>query len=526
MIRTTTSRWPPRARRTAIAALCLAAGLGAALPAVPATEPARDPALEDRPELESDLLPDFGDSAGAYISPEQERLLGQSFMREMRRAAPIVVDEEVEDYIQKIGAEVGKYSGYYGDFHFFVVESSVINAFAVPGGYVGVHSGLILSSRNESELASVLAHEVSHLTQRHGARMIEAASRMSMPAMAAMLGAIVIAAMDPQAGMGALTVLTAAQQQYQINFTRANEKEADRIGIELLYEAGFDTTGMAAFFERLQLANRYTDPKQIPEYLRSHPVTVNRIAEARDRAERMGGTRLAREDSYDYQLVWHKLNVMGAPDPVQARNYYEIMLRDKTYKNEMAARYGYALALIEAGDFDRARAEIDGLLREAPGITAFQLAAARLEQQQGRLPAALARYADAQRKAPDSRAATYGYVALLNATGDAAKAKSLLRGFGDPENRDPRYYKLLAEAEERLGDLASSHYDLAEYYRAIGELEFAEEQLKLAQIAPGISHYQRLRVDARLEEVGKDLDRIDEDRRKEREREERRQQRR
>ncbi len=501
-------------------ALCLAATLSLAF-SVAAATPTERPALNDNDEINVSDLPDFGDSAGAYISPEQERQLGKNFMREMRMHAPLVTDEEVEDYIQQVGLEVGKHSGYYGDFHFFVLDSDVINAFAVPGGYVGVHSGLILDTQSESELASVLAHEISHLTQRHGARMIEAASNMSIPTLAAYLGAIVVMAIDPQAGMGALAAIGAAQQQYQLNFTRANEKEADRIGIELLHTAGFDTKAMAAFFERLQTATRYTDPKEIPEYIRSHPVTSNRIAEARERAEKMPSNTV-REDSYEYQLVWQKLKVLSAPDPAQAKQDYEKMLREGSYKNETAARYGYVLALTEAGDFERARIELDKLRNAQPNITAFKLAAARLEQRAGRLGEALKLYDNARRKDPDSRAATYGYVTLLNNTGRAAESRQVLRDFAGGEEHDPRYYKLLAEAEERTGDNVNSHYDLAEYYRSVGELELATEQLKLAQTQADISHYQRMRIDARLAEIEKDLDRTDIERAKRKEREEKR----
>lgn len=503
-------RWGPGV----LAVLCLLVGA----PGVTAEDQLGP--LTENDIIDLTELPDFGDSAGVYISPEQERLLGQGFMRQMRRQAPLVNDEEVEDYIQKVGMEIGKHAGYYGDFTFFVVDSPVINAFAVPGGYIGVHSGLILGSRNESELASVLAHEVSHLTQRHGARMIEAAGRMSIPSMAAFIGAIVLSAIDPQLGMGALAAVGAAQQQYQINFTRANEKEADRIGIELLNTSGFNTEGMANFFERLQTANRYSDPAFIPEYLRTHPVTVNRIAEARERAEQMP-TRNVREDSYEYLLVWQKLNVMSARDPAEAKSFYENLLREGEYGNETAARYGYALALAEAGDFERARIELDKLLVEQPHILSFQIARARLEQKAGKLDAALAWFDKARRADPTSRAATYGYVSLLTLTGSPREARQMLREFGDPEQRDPRFYKLLAEAEERMGDRASSNYNLAEFYRNIGEMELAAQQLKLAQTVPDISHYQRLRVDARLAEIEKDLDRLDSERAKRREKEER-----
>ena len=514
---------PIRSRRLPWRALTLGVLLGLGAGVAAQQPPMMPPALpDDEPGLEQEL-PEIGDSAGSIISPEQERQLGQATMRQVRRMAPLVTDEEVEDYMQKLGMELGKHSNYYGDFHFFVIESPVINAFAVPGGYIGMHTGLILGSKSESEVASVLAHEISHLTQRHGARMIEAASNMSIPSMAAFLGAILVAAVAPQAGMGVLAGVAAAQQQYQINFTRANEKEADRIGIELLNKSGFRTLAMADFFDRLQLANRYSDPKMIPEYLRTHPVTVNRIAEARERAERMND-KVVREDSYEYHLIWHKLNVMGAQDPVQAKNYYETTLRDGSFKNESAARYGYTLALIEARDFDRARIELGKLMLEAPRIPAFRLAEAKLEQEAGNTRQALLLLKKLLADEPESRAAAYTYVSLLNQTGQPEIAKRVLRDFGVADERDPRFYKLLAEAEQGLGDQANSHYNLAEYYRSVGELELAFEQLRLAQIVPDLSHYQRLRIDARIDEIEKDLNRLDRDRAKRREREERRQQ--
>jgi len=247
-------------------------------------------------------LPDIGDSFGAIISPEQERKLGANYMRLLRRYAPIVNDEEVENYIQQLGHSLSDNTDYYGDFYFFVIDSPQINAFAVPGGFVAFNAGLILESESEAELASVVGHEIAHVTQRHGARMIEASSQMNMPAMAAMLGSLLLAIANPQAGAAALMATQAASQQYQINSTRANEKEADSIGLRLLSDAGYDTKKMAVFFERMQRASRYSDPAHIPEYLRTHPIAVNRIAEARARADTVFPA-VIREDSYKYHLI-------------------------------------------------------------------------------------------------------------------------------------------------------------------------------------------------------------------------------
>lgn len=449
-------------------------------------------------------LPDFGDSAGAIISPEQEKQLGRGFMRQMRRYAPMVTDEEVEDYIQKLGMSLGELSGYYGEFTFFMLDAPGINAFAVPGGFIGVHSALLLESKSESEVASVLAHEIAHLTQRHAARMIEDAQRTSIPAMAALLGAIALTAMNPEAGLGALTAVQAIGAQRRINFTRANEREADRIGIQLLYEAGFDTFAMADFFQRLQTASRYTDPSFIPEILRTHPVTVNRIAEAKERAERLGSVPI-REDSFAYHLIRTKLDVHAAGDPAAVKQFYETALREGTSAHESIARYGYVLALTAAGDYDKARVEVAKLLLGAPHFLSFRLAAAQLEMRAHDIAAALDHYARAYRDDADSRAAVYGYANMLTLAGKPDDSKKLLRGYGLADRRDPRFFKLLAEAENDLGQTANSHFSLSEYYRSLGELRLAVEQLKLAERTPDISNYQRLRIDARADEINEEI---------------------
>ncbi len=453
---------------------------------------------------DGERLPDFGDSAGAIISPEQEKRLGEGFMRQMRRYAPIVTDEEIEDYIQNLGMSLGELSGYYGEFTFFMLDARGINAFAVPGGFIGIHTALILQSHGESEVASVLAHEIVHITQRHTARMIEAQQRMNIPRMAALLGGLALAAMNPEAGLGALTALQAVSAQSQINFTRANEREADRIGIQLLHEAGYNTHSMADFFQRLQTASRYTDPAFIPEILRTHPVTVNRISEAKERALRLGDAPI-REDSYEYHLIRTKLDVRSADDPAAVKRFYELALREGTAAHESVARYGYVLALTAASEFSKARIEVAKLLLESPHILAFRLAAANLELRAGDVPAALEHYALAYRDEPKSRAAAYGYVNMLTLAGKPDVAKKRLRASSFVERGDPRFYKLLAEAENDLGETANSHFSLSEYYRSLGELRLALQQLRLAQKTDDITNYQRLRIDARMDEINEEL---------------------
>lgn len=464
------------------------------------------------PAQEAIDLPDFGDSAGAIISPEQERRLGGDFMRQLRRMAPIVTDEEVEDYIQELGRSLAEQADYEGDFHFFVIDSPVINAFAVPGGYVAFHTGLIMETRSEAELASVMGHEISHVTQRHGARMIEEASHMSMPMMVAMVGAMAAAAVNPQAGAGLLMATQAAAQQHQINFTRANEKEADALGLRLMSQAGYDTSRMADFFERMQRASRYNDPSFIPEYLRTHPITVNRIAEARSRAETVKPA-VVREDSYKYSLIKAKLMVRAQKDPMQARHQFEAMLENGDYEQVDVARYGYALALTATGDFERARIELAKLMATYPTLVPFRIAAGQLEQRAGNFEQAVAYFQEAYRLEPEGRAPVYGYVGALLEIGRGDEAKELLGRYGLADRRDPKFYKLLAEAESQLGEKANSHHALSEYYMGVGEFPLAAEQLRLARETPGLSNYQRQKIIARLEEVEDTIQKLEEDRR-------------
>ena len=445
-------------------------------------------------------LPEIGDSAGAIISPEQEHRLGEEYMRQVRRQAPIVTDDEVEDYIQALGTSLSKFTNYELGFHFFMLQSSVINAFALPGGYVAVHSGLMLETTNESELVSVIGHEISHVTQRHGARMIEEATHMTAPMIASMVAGLALMAVNPQAGAGALMVGQAAAQQMQINFTRANEKEADALGLKLMAQGNYDTQMMASFFERMQRASRYTDPAFIPEYLRTHPITINRIAEARNRAAQIKQTKV-QLDSLNYHLVKAKLRVMDEADPMQAVRYFQDALIRRDGEPEEALHYGYALALTEAGDFQKARLELAKLLAVHPTLIAFHLASGQVEQRANLFADALPFFATAYKLEPESRAAVYGYVNALLLVDRAQEAKDLLGSYGLSDRRDPKFYKLLADAQNHLGQTPEAHGSLAEYYYGVGEFPYAAEQLRIARESPGLNNYQRQKIVARLEEV-------------------------
>jgi predicted Zn-dependent protease len=453
-------------------------------------------------------LPDIGDSAGALISPEQERKIGEAFLREARQYGVVFDDPEVDAYFQSLGQQVASFAkDYEGSFTFFLVDADDINAFAAPGGFIGAHTGLLLNSASESELASVLAHEISHVTQRHMVRSYEAASKMSLPMAAAMLGAILVGVANPDAAQAAIAAVAAGQQQYMINFTRGNEQEADRVGIQLLHDAGYDAHAMPSFFERLQTANRYSDPKSIPEFLRTHPVTVNRISEARERAEAMSPVKHA--DSNAYRLMRARVKVLTADDPKALVEELEAELRTGAFERANVTRYAYALALTRVHEFEKARLQLAQLRRAEPSETTYLLALAELELEAGDLVASLERYDETLRLYPGYRPAQLGYIAALLRSGHVQRARTTLRDYSYEHNPDPRYYKLLAEAEELAGAPIESHIAMAEYHFRMGEIELALQQLEIANRAPTIDYYQRERVLARMDEMKENLESLE-----------------
>lgn len=281
-------------------------------------------------------LPNIGDSSETVLSIEQEQRLGEAFMRNLRQTLKIVNDPEVDAYIQNLGYRLVAGTDTFGrSFSFFVVQDSDINAFAGPGGYIGINSGLILMTQSEDELASVIGHEIAHVTQRHLARTFEAASKMSLPMTAAVIAAIILGTKQGQLGEAALAATAAGSIQSQINFTRDNEKEADRVGIQILAAAGYDPRAMPLFFERLQRAMRGQEDAQI-SFLQTHPVTHERIADSLNRAEQYHITPAPHGDSYEF--IKAKLRVITDNDPQHSVLFFSKALEGA--RDDVALRYG------------------------------------------------------------------------------------------------------------------------------------------------------------------------------------------
>jgi predicted Zn-dependent protease len=444
-------------------------------------------------------LPDFGSAADAVLSKSRERQIGRSAMLQLRNAGAVLDDPMLTEYVTLLGSKLASQAND-GEhrFEFFVVNDSRINAFAMPGGFIGINSGLILASDNESELAGVLAHEVSHVTQRHIARSLYDNQRSSIVSIATMLAALVLGAatdVSGEATQGLMMAGQAAMAQRQLNFTRANEQEADRIGIEVLASAGFDPNGMASFFEKL--ARRYgTTGQVLPEYLRTHPMSSSRVAEARSRARGLPSQANA-GDSFAYGLAKARLRALTPATGEQALEVFEAFGQSE----EPADRYGRALAFMRVGLNDNAERIFRDLVSANPSITAFRIGQAEALFADGLTDQAMTVYRDALALSPRNIPLTISYAERLITAGEAAEAHRVLLDLLNNVPPTPAQIQLIARAANAEGDIANAHQYMAEYYLSIGNLPLALSQLRLALELPDISEIQRSRFRARLEQI-------------------------
>jgi predicted Zn-dependent protease len=452
------------------------------------------------PRAMAQALPDLGGAGDAVLSPQMERRIGESIVRDIRSRDPSYIDDpEIAEYLGNLGAQLTQAtSGARHDFEFFAIRDPAINAFALPGGFVGVHTGLINSADTESEVASVLAHEIAHVTQRHIARMLGQQQQLQMPVMAAIAAAILLGRSRPDLASGAAAAAQAGAVQAQLNYSRDFEREADRVGLQALGAAGFDARAMAAFFEKMQRSTRISDDGTMPGYLRTHPVTTERIADAQNKAASMPYRQHL--DSAEFQLVRAKLRA-DVGDPRDTVTYFESSVREQRYASEAAARYGLASALLRARRAREADAEMVRL-RAAGGSGAMvESLAARIKQARGEHAAAAELLAEARQRYPYSYPLLYAYAEALQETGRNEEALALLSESLRLHPRDARLYALQSKTYAALGKRLLQHHAQAEYYVLQGSLPAAIEQLQIARSAGDGDFYQLSVVDARLRDL-------------------------
>jgi predicted Zn-dependent protease len=451
-------------------------------------------------------LPELGDVSATVMSPAEEKIVGEKFMRDARQHLKFLDDPELNGYLRALGnglvrhADVGQQ-----DFHFFIIDDSSLNAFAVPGGYIGVHTGLILAAQDEAELASVLAHEITHVTQRHMPRLLAQAQERSLPTMAALVAAILLGG---QAGSAAVALTTAANVQQQLNYTRSFEQEADRLGMGILAHAHYDPRAMPDFFERLQNWNRLYD-SNVPEFLRTHPVTSDRIAESRARAEHLSPD--GKTDSLAFHQVQAKIRVLSSTNEAETVRLFESKLKESKDPYPQALRYGYALALAHAGRYEQARSEIADLARHNPDEPVYRAAQADIEMTAGNFGRAVELYRAAIATYPDYGPLVPLYADALIKTGHAEQAAALLDKAVREQSDDPALYRLLASAEGDAGDPVSAHRAMAEHYYLNGNLHEAVSQLQLASASVKNNFYIQSSIDARIQVIKDEIALYDDD---------------
>jgi beta-barrel assembly-enhancing protease len=510
------SRWPWRRVATAVG-LAVATAAALAAPTVPVLHGSAD----------TTGLPTLGDSARADLSPVMERKLGEEIMNDIRRDPDYLDDDAIIEFLNNFGENLVSFApGARGemnaDFFFFAVRDPMINAFALPGGFIGVHSQLLLSAQNESELASVLSHEIGHVQQRHIARMIGQQKQDALLPLAALL----LAALVGKAGGGAdaaMGVMMGGQGlaiQRQLNFSRDAEREADRVGFQTMRAAGYDTSGMVAFFKRLQSTTRIYG--EAPAWLSSHPLTGERIADIQSRIRENPKPIHIRPDSIEFHLVRARVRVLqdeSQKGREEARATFQSQLAQQNMQQQTAGMYGMSFLALKQGDLKGAQSWLDkakASTKPRPGVFSsersgtdgsamFAALGTEIKLAPGQPPdvvhQAVQDAESAYQKFPLSRMLARQYADALVADGQLDKAAQFLRDQVQQYREEPKLYDQLAKTYAAQGKIALQHMALAESYVLTGALPAAVDQLNLARKAKDVSFYDQAVIDAREREL-------------------------
>jgi predicted Zn-dependent protease len=433
-------------------------------------------------------LPSLGDASSAAVSPQVELKLGEAWLRMFRGQVKTVSDPLLQDYLEDVVFDLATHSELSeARLKVVLVDNETINAFAVPGGVVGLNNGLLLSAQHEDELASVIAHELAHLSQRHYARGVEEARRNTIPNMLILLSSLVLAATaGGQGSMAAIAAGQAAIQQQQLRFSRANEREADRMGMETLVSAGYDPEGMPRMFSRMLESMRY-NTRRPPEFLLSHPVTESRVADSRNRARNYHDTQ-GRHDSTDFELLQARVRLGFEETPGYAIKRFRAEI-DKDAGLNPANSYGLVLALTKASEFEAARKELAPLLQNYPSSIPVIVAAGELDLASGRVGDAVERLREQLAINPGNHPLTMLYADALLRAGDPQQAEAVLVTHVKTHSQDPEVWYQLAETHGLAGSILDVHRARAEFFILNGALDLAERQLGYAlALAEGDFH--------------------------------------
>lgn len=445
-----------------------------------------------------DELPELGDVSQTVMSHRDEERIAEEILREVAVSDEVLQDVEVVDYLRSLGKRLAKASDDQQQaFHFFVVKQPSINAFAMPGGVIGVHTGLFLASNTESELAGVLGHEIGHVTQRHLARMLAKQKTDTFKNIAGLAFAVLAARGNPELANAALTASTAAGIQRQLDYTRAHEREADRVGLIILDKAGFNPRGMPGFFNVLQRGSRFVDGSA-PSFLRTHPLTTERISDVENRVANMPYRQVASSPAYYFVKAKLRANsglTQGTID--QFKNN----IREGRYANEAAEHYGLAIAMLRKNDVTNAAKEVQWFEKRGVKSAFVENLKAQVEVARNNPEGAEKIYQAALKMYPENRALIYGYAEHFLAIKQSKKMITFVKNKRNLHPNDPYLYVLLAKAyfiEKK--DLLRYQAQGEAYYRQYN-LDKAIEQMSFASKSTDGSFYEKSIVEARLKEL-------------------------
>lgn len=423
-------------------------------------------------------------------SAEQNRI-GESLYLDLKESGQINSDPIVNNYVSDLGQRLlTAMPTSPQSFTFFVIDNPQINAFAMFGGYIGIYSGLIRAAKNESEVASVIAHEIAHITQDHLRRTLEKSSKMGVPVTAAILAAILLGESAPELAEATVTAVIAGQQQQQLSFSRNHEQEADRLGIERLASANFNPEAMAQFFALIKERSRYS--AAYPEYLQTHPVSNERISEAQNRARQLPQTE--DKSSTEFSAIQARLTLSESKD-------IEHLIRSSIGKSDVKSRYTLSLALLEDRRYKESIDVIRQLLNKFPNILPFQITEAEIHLAMNNRKLAESSYNAILNISPYNRLVIIRLAELHLLNNENKRSEVLLHKLAEYIPLNAIELRLLAKIAAAQGDKAKTHLNMGNAFALEKKYQQSlSEFLKAQKFSTG-SFYLNNRIEARIEEI-------------------------
>ena len=446
-------------------------------------------------------LPELGSHFDNLLTQNDEKKITFQILSQVYQSNNVINDSEINNYIERLGSKLSmegtddKLS-----LKFFIIDDPSINAFAMLGGIIGIHTGLIFAANTESELSSVLSHEIAHITQKHLLRLFDSQARNSFKSYLALAIAILAARSNPQVASGAIVAANAAQVQSALDFTRENEKEADRVGIEILNKSGFDPKGFIDFFRTLQRFNTFSSGAA-PSFLRTHPITSDRISDIQDRLKEF--RYVQKESNLEFYLIKAKLQAFLG-DKELIVSIFEREINDKTSLNLEASLFGLSYAYLRKNDVFKARKTFN-LIKNLDNPMFYQLEATILVNEK-KYEEAYRVYKDALEKYANNISLIIGKANLLINSKQANLAIEFLKKYVDLYPSNHLIYESLAKSYSIVGKKLLEHENLANAFYYKYDIQEAVTQMDLATKANDGNFYEKSRVEFRLNELKREAD--------------------